>query len=215
MAGNGKGLSDLVIYGASGLGREILALIQRDYAEVWRVAGFIDNNPNLPKEVDGVPLLPASYLENEETAIVLGFSDTKGKSNLFSKLRERPNLSFPNIISRHAIVAPSARMGIANVIQDLCWISTNATIGSGILVNVAATVGHDAVIEDCCSIMPQCAISGNVRIGRETLIGANSFILQGKRIGQGATVVAGSSVFRDVGDGESVWGNPARRLPKS
>ena len=32
---------DLVIYGAGGLGREILSLIRRDYADEWKVVGFI------------------------------------------------------------------------------------------------------------------------------------------------------------------------------
>jgi len=41
-------------------------------------------------------------------------------------------------------------------------------------------------------------------------IGANAVILPGVVVGEGAVVGAGSVVTRDVGDGETVAGNPAR-----
>ena len=62
--------------------------------------------------------------------------------------------------------------------------------------------------------MPQCAISGNVTIGRTTLIGAKTFILQGIAIGDSAMIAAGTVVCRNVGNKEIALGNPARVLKK-
>jgi acetyltransferase-like isoleucine patch superfamily enzyme len=51
---------------------------------------------------------------------------------------------------------------------------------------------------------------GEVRIGSEVMIGANSTILPGVVIGDGAIVSAGTLVHKDVPAGSFVGGNPMR-----
>jgi acetyltransferase-like isoleucine patch superfamily enzyme len=51
---------------------------------------------------------------------------------------------------------------------------------------------------------------GDVVIGDEVMIGANSTILPGVKIGDGAIVSAGTLVHKDVPEGAFVGGNPMR-----
>ncbi|MCT2537306.1 acetyltransferase [Aquibacillus koreensis] len=51
---------------------------------------------------------------------------------------------------------------------------------------------------------------GDVKIGSEVMIGANSTILPGITIGDGAIVSAGTVVHKDVSPGTFVGGNPMR-----
>jgi acetyltransferase-like isoleucine patch superfamily enzyme len=51
---------------------------------------------------------------------------------------------------------------------------------------------------------------GEVRIGSEVMIGANSTLLPGITIGDGAIVSAGTLVHKDVPPGSFVGGNPMR-----
>ncbi|HAQ08193.1 MAG TPA: acetyltransferase [Bacillus bacterium] len=51
---------------------------------------------------------------------------------------------------------------------------------------------------------------GNVEIGSEVMIGANSTIMPGITIGDGAIVSAGSLVHKDVPPGAFVGGNPMK-----
>ncbi|MGD6848843.1 DapH/DapD/GlmU-related protein [Rossellomorea aquimaris] len=51
---------------------------------------------------------------------------------------------------------------------------------------------------------------GHVEIGSEVMIGANTTILPGVRIGDGAIVSAGTLVHKDVPAGAFVGGNPMR-----
>lgn len=53
---------------------------------------------------------------------------------------------------------------------------------------------------------------GGVEIGDEVMIGANSTILPGIRIGDGAIVSAGTLVHKDVPAGAFVGGNPMRMI---
>ena len=49
-----------------------------------------------------------------------------------------------------------------------------------------------------------------VRIGSDVWIGGGAILLPGVTIGDGAVIGAGSVVTRDVGEGQTVTGNPAR-----
>lgn len=53
---------------------------------------------------------------------------------------------------------------------------------------------------------------GSVAIGSEVMIGANSTILPGVTIGDGAVVSAGTLVHKDVMPGSFVGGNPMRLI---
>ncbi|MGM9956379.1 MAG: acyltransferase, partial [Peribacillus sp.] len=53
---------------------------------------------------------------------------------------------------------------------------------------------------------------GEVVIGDEVLIGANSTILPGLTIGNGAIVSAGTLVHKDVPEGAFVGGNPMQLI---
>lgn len=55
---------------------------------------------------------------------------------------------------------------------------------------------------------------GDVNIGSNVMIGANTTILPGLDIGDGAVIAAGSMVNRDVPAGAFVGGNPAQVIHK-
>lgn len=207
-----SGKQDVVIYGAGGLGREILSLIRRDYADTWNVSGFVADGCNKPDVVEGIPVFPSEYLETINVAVVFGFADTHQKNRLMTQLEKHSNLYFPNILSKHAIINPDAKLGKGVVVTDFCNISTKATISDAVFINMGTFIGHDAVIGRACSIMPQCSVSGFVKVGQETFIGAHSFIMQGKTIGKNVTIAAGSVVCRDIDDYGIAMGNPAKVL---
>lgn len=207
-------LKDLVICGAGGLGREIADLIKRDYADTWNLIGFVDPNPNLPADIDGIPLLPENYLESHETAVVIGIASPERKRALWHKLAKSPKLYFPNIISKKASIATKMPLACGIVIQDFCLVSVNVILEDLVFLNTCVTLGHDVHIGQACSIMPQCAVSGFVKVGCETFIGAHSFIMQGKTIGNDVTIAAGTVVCRDVCDGGMAMGNPAKVLKR-
>ncbi len=76
-------------------------------------------------------------------------------------------------------------------------------------------VGHNSRIGRGTLLTACAEISGSVTIGRNVWIGPNSSILDHVRIGDNAFVGIGSVVTKNVPDGESVAGNPARRLIKA
>ncbi|MHB8917617.1 MAG: acyltransferase [Desulfocucumaceae bacterium] len=77
------------------------------------------------------------------------------------------------------------------------------TIGDNSLIGYNSTIlCHEFLIREYRT--------GEVVIGRDVMVGANSTILPGVRIGDGAVVGAGALVCRDVPPGVMVAGVPAR-----
>ncbi|GGA67383.1 acyltransferase [Ornithinibacillus halotolerans] len=79
------------------------------------------------------------------------------------------------------------------------------TVGSNSVIGYNTTIlAHEYLIKEYRL--------GEVIIGNEVLIGANSTILPGVTIGDGAIVSAGTLVHKDVPAGAFVGGNPMRLI---
>lgn len=201
--------TDLFIYGAGGLGREVLSLISRDFAEEWNVKGFIDDLVRPDTVVDDLPVYTKTFLEErasqkgETFAVVFGLADPNTKKKIYNQIKDIDGITFPKIIAKTAILEKTAEIGEGTVISDNCWISTKVKIGCFCLLNVGNVVGHDTEIGDFSSFMPLSSISGFVKIGECALVGARSFILQGLTIGETCVVGAGCSIFSQLNSGET------------
>ena len=82
------------------------------------------------------------------------------------------------------------------------WITTSSQLWGPVTPEIASMhmdMGH-----------PSC--KGNIEIGNDVWIGANSTIMSGVKIGHGAIVAAGALVTKDVEPYSVVGGNSAKHL---
>ena len=85
-------------------------------------------------------------------------------------------------------------------------------IGDGCILNTGCIIEHECTIANFVHIAPGSVLLGNVCVGESSLIGANAVIKPGVIIGSNVTIGAGSVVLRDIPDGETWAGNPARKI---
>lgn len=116
-----------------------------------------------------------------------------------------------------SVISKSATIGTLDVslgeglnIMPRAVITESVSIGKGSLVHVHASVHHDCSIGSFCEILPGSHILGHVSIGDLTSIGCGAVVLPRVRIGKNVIVGAGAIVTRDVPDGVTVKGIPAR-----
>ena len=113
------------------------------------------------------------------------------------------------IIDRTVLINPNGIMVSAGV-----CINPLAEIHTGAICNTGAIIEHECIVSEFAHVGPGAILCGNVRIGRNTFVGAGSVIRQGVTVGNNVTIGAGAVVVKNIGDNETVVGNPSRLLIK-
>jgi acetyltransferase-like isoleucine patch superfamily enzyme len=83
-------------------------------------------------------------------------------------------------------------------------------IGDGSFLLAHAHVGHDAQIGSSVTLATGSIIGGYAEVGDGSKLGLGAVVLPYRRIGKNCTIGAGSVVTKDVPDGETWCGNPAK-----
>lgn len=111
-----------------------------------------------------------------------------------------------------AVVGPGVEIGAGTCLAPGSVVTTRARIGRHCIVNVHASVSHDAVIGDFVNLNPGAVVAGNVRLGDGCYIGAGATIIDKVTIGAGTVVGAGAVVVEDLPPNVTAVGVPARAI---
>lgn len=113
------------------------------------------------------------------------------------------------VIGRQATVSYGATIGDNVRMVDGAFVTDGAVIGSGTFIGVGVVMMSDKRREVVGYEYREEWVSPPV-IGERCLIGSGAVILPGVRIGNDAVIGAGALVVKDVPDGATVLGQPAR-----
>lgn len=211
-------MKKIVLYGAGGFGKEVAAIIEtiNEYKPMYELLGFVDDGAGfrIGNIINGYPLLGRKewILEHkDEVYCTCTIGNARVKASIQRELTKQ-NVMFETIIAASSRIGKYSEIGRGCVFYGNVSISVNCKIGDGVLLNQGCNIGHDVVIGNYTVIMPNTGISGACKIGEEVSIGGHAFLIPGKKIGNRATIAAGSIVFTNVREGSLVLGNPAKRM---
>ena len=209
-------MKQIAIYGAGGLGREVLLLIQQinQTAPEWGITGFFDDGVPPGTIINGTVVLGGLDALNqypEPIHVVVAIAKPAVKQAVVAKLLNRL-IRFPVLVHPSVTLADFqfVVIGPGTIVGAGVQLTVNITIGRHVLLDRRVLVGHDAQIGDFCSITPGVIVSGAVWLGEGVFVGTGAIISNGISIGQGVTVGAGAVVVHDLPDHCTAVGVPAR-----
>jgi len=210
--------TDLVVYGAGGMGREVMWLIESNpaYNEKYNILGYVDDLERLQgASVNNRPVVgDTSWLlaYQKEIAVAIAVGSSVARKNIFEKISCNKNIIFPNFIADNVIVSEYVKIGKGCIICSNCVLTVNIEIGDFLLSNLNCIITHDSKIGDFVTLNPSVNISGNVNLGDCTNIGTGTKIIQSKTVGKGTIIGAGAVVVRDIPANCTAVGVPAKPI---
>lgn len=209
-------MKNLIIIGARGYGREVHDLAKQcsGYNTEYTIKGFLDDKSealdgfeNYPEIISGVE----EYEIQDNDVFVCALGSVQWKKHYVELILSKGG-EFINLIH------PSSAL------------NTNAVIGNGVLIFMYSNISNDCVIDDFVTIQGFVGLGHDTKIGKWSHLNSYSFtggfavleeevclntratILPNITVRKGATVGAASLVIKNVKEGTTVFGVPAKVL---
>jgi len=204
----------IILLGAGGHAKVLLEALQLCQANV---IGATDPDP----QKEGMKLLGVPIIGTDE--ILCGYSPaqvrlvnglgstslTAARTHLFKKFKGE-GFAFASVVHPAAVLARDVCLGEGTQIMAGVVVQPGVVLGQNVIVNTRASVDHDSHIGDHCHLAPGVTLSGQVSVGEGTHLGTGAVVIQGVQIGNHCVVGAGSLVLRDIPDGVTAYGSPAK-----
>lgn len=204
-------MSRLVLVGAGGAGREVLALVLGS-PEFLADTG-IDSVVFVDDRVKEAPIPVVSSLRDYVPAVddllLCTINDPAARRAATIALTDR-GARFIRYVHPSTVVGDRVTLGEGAIVYPRCVLTADIGTGKHLFLNTAAVIGHDACVGDFVTVGPGTQLLGGVHVDDEAWFGASATVLPDARIGRAARVGAGSVVLRRVRDKSTVFGNPAR-----
>ena len=161
-------MSTLLILGAGGHGR-----VAAEIAEsLGYTVSFLDDNPG-----EGV-IGSISELEkfgSEFDAFFIGIGNNAVRHKLQDRLAEL-KLTVATLISPHAYISPSVKVGCGTVIEPGAIVNANVTIGCGCIVSVGGIIDHDSELEDFSHVNTGAICMSGAHVAAEQKVEAGEIV---------------------------------------
>lgn len=207
------------IFGTKGFAKEVEYMLTELYPKNSIEIIFVaeDSSEDVGTRINGREVISEYNFNscNDQMMCYIAVGNPAVRLKIYNKLKNKTNISFPNLIHRNAQYDKRyVNYGIGNIICSGVSMTTNIKIGNFVHINLNSTVGHDTIIEDFVTVSPSVNVSGNVVLQNCVYLGTNSTIIEKINICKDIIIGAGCVVVKSLTQQGTYVGIPAKKMEK-
>ena len=183
-----------------------MMLKQLIISEGYEFVGFFDENRKKNKNKSILGRLEDLNLNKKKfDFLLLGMGDNYLRANLFKNLKKK-NYSFLTFVHSSVKVCESVKIKEGSVVLMGAIVNSNSIIDEASINNSGSIIEHDCHIKFSSHICPGVYLAGNVSVGKYSMIGLGSRVIQNIKILDKVVVGAGSIILKDINKSLTVKG---------
>jgi len=187
-----------VLIGGGGHAREVIAQMGMNLLR------FVDD-----KYVDN-DTLPLSQFDPTKYVAMVAVADSKNRFDIIDRLPKETK--FFSFVHPTALLMGDVEIGEGSFIGAYSILTTNINIGKHAILNRGNQIGHDCVIGDYFSAMPNAVVGGNVEIGDRVYIGSCSNIREKIQITSDCVIGMNGAVVKNILEPGTYVGVPCKKI---
>ena len=199
----------VIIIGAGGHGKVIADIIR---ACGDQVLGFLDDSPQPPESVCGIPVLGKTedYVNYPDARFVIAIGNGAVRQRVAERLAD---VGWYTAIHPSAVISPMETViGEGTVVMAGAVVNPCAVIGKHCIINTHAGIDHDNRIGDYTHIAVGATLAGTVTVGQNVWVGAGAVVSNNLSICDGCMIGAGTVVVRSIEEPGTYVGVPGRKI---
>lgn len=201
----------LLIIGASGHGKVVADIALK--MNKWQQIAFVDDDESLKSSLDfevlGTSKDIEPYIKDWDVFIAIGNNSIREK--IQNELQVQ-GATFPTLIHPNAVLGEEVEIAGGTVVMAGVVINPSTKVGKGCIINTAASIDHDNVIEDFVHISPGVHLAGTVKIGKGVWLGIGSIVSNNITIVDNCIIGAGGTVVNNIKKTGLYIGVPVKKM---
>lgn len=209
-------MKNLIIIGARGYGREVCGLARQcsGYNTEYIIKGFLDDKSDALDGFENYPEIISSvekYEIQENDVFVCALGSVQWKKHYVEIILSKRG-KFINLIHPTVIFTSNVKLGNGLIIFMYSNISNDCIVDDFVTIQGFVAIGHDSKIGKWSHINAYSFTGGYAILEEEVCLNTRSTVLPHIIVRKGATVGAASLVIKNVKEGTTVFGVPAKRI---
>ncbi|MDD3915338.1 MAG: hypothetical protein PHF76_11920 [Bacteroidales bacterium] len=200
-------MKNLIILGAGGTAFDLvdIAVAMNKKKKIWRILGFLDDNPNLKgKKIYGYPVLGSitDSKKYSDAFFVSSIGDAY-RPKLRKMVREKvpfDNTRFASLIHPTAVISETATVETGAIIYSNVTLSGAVHVGHDVFLCGNTFLGHECVIGNHCVLSVGNYLASDVHVGDCCYLGVGVMIRHQMVIGKNCLIGMGTKVVKSVPD---------------
>jgi sugar O-acyltransferase (sialic acid O-acetyltransferase NeuD family) len=205
-------MKDLILLGASGLAREVLAMDQASH----RVIGILDDDQQKHgTRLAGVEVLGSVVLAAEhdtDLLVCIGAGGARRRVVLQLASLGIGDDRYATLIDASVRVHGSCTVGPGAILLAGVVMTADVSVGRHVVAMPNVVLTHDDRVSDFATLAAGVLLGGAVTVGEAAYLGMNASVRPNVSVGPDAVIGMGAVVLSDVPATQTWAGIPARNI---